>query len=50
MPAAGFETAVPAIKRLQAYTFDGMGNGIGTNILILTEYIRNDKQQRLWRI
>jgi len=28
MPSAGFEPAIPAIKELQAYTFDSMATGV----------------------
>ena len=29
MPSAGFEPAIPAIKRLQTYTLDRTATGIG---------------------
>ena len=50
MPSAGFETSIAAIKRLQAYAFDRMGNGIDADVLILTDCVMDDNQQRLRRI
>jgi hypothetical protein len=35
MPSTTFEPAIPVIKRLQTYTLDSTGTGIGMEINIL---------------
>jgi hypothetical protein len=37
MPSAGFEPAIPAIKRLQTYALDSTATGIGNSLIVEIE-------------